>query len=194
MRIIRIGSRVLAELLGRLLGGAVIGWVIDYFAGTSPWGLLVMLFLGIIVAFRNIIRISNRRSTDPWRASRVVRYLGRKTASVAADRQDRSDAPVHDRADVRRDLGRSRAIISPSPIRRCGWRSRRGAVGVHAGRHEARSWCRAAGRWRSRSSPASSTTCSTPISARPGANTCRRSSRCSCSSCSPTCSACCRSG
>ena len=57
----KLGNRVLAELLGGLLGGAVIGWVIDYFAGTSPWGLLVMLFLGIVVAFRNIIRISNRR-------------------------------------------------------------------------------------------------------------------------------------
>lgn len=57
----RLGSRVLAELLGGLIGGALIGWVIDRFAGTSPWGLLVMLALGIIVAFRNIIRISNRR-------------------------------------------------------------------------------------------------------------------------------------
>lgn len=57
----KLGNRVLAELLGGLLGGAVIGWVIDYFAGTSPWGLLVMLFLGIVVAFRNIIRISSRR-------------------------------------------------------------------------------------------------------------------------------------
>ncbi|RVQ68939.1 F0F1 ATP synthase assembly protein I [Croceicoccus ponticola] len=57
----RLGSRVLAELLGGLVGGGLIGWVIDRFAGTSPWGLLVMLFLGIIVAFRNIIRISNQR-------------------------------------------------------------------------------------------------------------------------------------
>lgn len=57
----KLGNRVLAELLGGLLGGAVIGWVIDYFAGTSPWGLLVMLFAGIVVAFRNIFRISNRR-------------------------------------------------------------------------------------------------------------------------------------
>jgi ATP synthase protein I len=57
----RMGNRVLAELLGGIGGGAFFGWVIDHFAGTSPWGLLVVMFLGIIVAFRNIIRISNRR-------------------------------------------------------------------------------------------------------------------------------------
>ena len=57
----RLGNRVLAELLGGMIGGALIGWTFDWFAGTSPWGLLVMLFLGIIVAFRNIIRISNQR-------------------------------------------------------------------------------------------------------------------------------------
>jgi ATP synthase protein I len=57
----RLGNRVLAELLGGMLGGAVIGWVIDAFAGTAPWGLMVMLFLGIGVAFRNIFRIASRR-------------------------------------------------------------------------------------------------------------------------------------
>lgn len=57
----RLGNRVLAELIGGIAGGALIGWVIDHFAGTSPWGLLVMMFLGIIVAFRNIVRISNQR-------------------------------------------------------------------------------------------------------------------------------------
>ena len=57
----RLGNRVLAELIGGIGGGAFLGWVIDQFAGTSPWGLLVMMALGIIVAFRNIIRISSRR-------------------------------------------------------------------------------------------------------------------------------------
>ena len=56
----RMGNRVLGELVGGLVGGAFIGWVIDQFAGTSPWGLLVMLFVGVGVAFRNIIRISSR--------------------------------------------------------------------------------------------------------------------------------------
>lgn len=57
----RAGNRVLAELLGGIAGGLFLGWVIDHFAGTTPWGLLVMLFFGIFVAFRNIIRMSNRR-------------------------------------------------------------------------------------------------------------------------------------
>lgn len=52
----RLGNRVLSDLLGGIFGGFVIGWVFDHFAGTSPWGLLVMLFFGTIVAFRNIIR------------------------------------------------------------------------------------------------------------------------------------------
>lgn len=58
----RLGNRVLAELIGGMVGGALIGWVLDRFLDTSPWLLLVLLFLGIVVAFRNIIRISNRRS------------------------------------------------------------------------------------------------------------------------------------
>ena len=57
----RMGNRVLAELIAGIGGGAFIGWVIDRFAGTSPGGLLVVMALGIIVAFRNIIRIANKR-------------------------------------------------------------------------------------------------------------------------------------
>ena len=54
----RSGNRVLADLLGGLLGGAVIGWAVDALFGTSPWGLLVGLFLGIVVAFRNVFRMA----------------------------------------------------------------------------------------------------------------------------------------
>lgn len=57
----RSGSRVLADLLGGILGGLVIGGAVDYFAGTGPWGLLVGLFLGVVVAFRNVLRAANQR-------------------------------------------------------------------------------------------------------------------------------------
>ena len=46
-----------------MIGGAAVGVAIDWLVGRgSHWGLMVMLFLGIVVAFRNIIRISNRPS------------------------------------------------------------------------------------------------------------------------------------
>lgn len=55
------GNRVLTELIGGPAGGALIGWLLDRWFGTSPWLLLALLFLGIAVAFRNIVRISNER-------------------------------------------------------------------------------------------------------------------------------------
>lgn len=55
------GSRVLTELIAGPAGGALIGWFLDRLLGTSPWLLLVMLFLGFGVAIRNIHRISKAR-------------------------------------------------------------------------------------------------------------------------------------
>lgn len=55
------GNRIIAALIGSLVGSALIGWLIDRWSGTAPWGLIVMLFLGIAVAFRQIIRIGNER-------------------------------------------------------------------------------------------------------------------------------------
>ena len=57
----RMGNRVLAELIGGMVGGALIGWVLDRLLGTSPWLLLGLLFLGTAAAFRNIIRLSTKR-------------------------------------------------------------------------------------------------------------------------------------
>ena len=60
----RLGNRVLAELIGGLVGGALIGWVLDRLFGTSPWLLLVFLGLGIVAAFRNIIRLTTAKRPD----------------------------------------------------------------------------------------------------------------------------------
>lgn len=61
----RLGNRVLAELIGGLVGGALIGWVLDRLLGTSPWLLLVFLGLGIVASFRNIIRLTTTKRSDP---------------------------------------------------------------------------------------------------------------------------------
>lgn len=55
------GNRVLSTLIGFPLGGALVGWLIDRGLGSSPKALLVLLFLGIIAAGREIWRISKER-------------------------------------------------------------------------------------------------------------------------------------
>ncbi|CAA9502535.1 MAG: hypothetical protein AVDCRST_MAG91-1117 [uncultured Sphingomonadaceae bacterium] len=56
------GNRVLADLLGGLLGGAAVGWVLDRIFGTSPGFLVGLVILGIVAGFWNIIKRSSRRS------------------------------------------------------------------------------------------------------------------------------------
>jgi ATP synthase protein I len=57
----QLGNRVLSYLLGGLLGGAAIGWALDRLLNTSPWLLLIMLFLGTAAGFWNIIKLSTKR-------------------------------------------------------------------------------------------------------------------------------------
>jgi ATP synthase protein I len=54
----RLGMRVLGELIGAPFGGAVIGFVLDRLFGTKPLLTLLLLFVGFVVGFRNIIRLS----------------------------------------------------------------------------------------------------------------------------------------
>jgi ATP synthase protein I len=57
----RLGNRILTELVAGIGGGAFFGWVIDRLIGNGKhWALLVVMALGVIAAFRNIIRISSR--------------------------------------------------------------------------------------------------------------------------------------
>lgn len=58
----RLGNRVLSELLGGVAGGLFLGWLIGHFSGYMAGSLMVMLFVGIGIAFRNIIRITSQRS------------------------------------------------------------------------------------------------------------------------------------
>src|SRR3954453_23646968 len=54
----RAGQLVLSNLIGAPVGGFVIGFVLDKWLGTLPWFLLIMLFLGFVGGFVNVMRIS----------------------------------------------------------------------------------------------------------------------------------------
>jgi len=45
-----------SEFIAGVLVGAAIGWLVDHFAGTSPWGLIIFLLLGFAAGVLNILR------------------------------------------------------------------------------------------------------------------------------------------
>ena len=57
----QLGNRVLSYLIGGLVGGALIGWVLDRLLGTSPLLLITLLLLGVAGGFWNIIKLANQR-------------------------------------------------------------------------------------------------------------------------------------
>ncbi|HKX09716.1 MAG TPA: AtpZ/AtpI family protein [Stellaceae bacterium] len=52
-----LGFRIGLELVVAVFVGVAIGWAIDRWLGTRPWGLLAFLFLGIGAGMTNIYRV-----------------------------------------------------------------------------------------------------------------------------------------
>jgi len=50
------GFRLSSELVGGVLVGAGLGWLIDRLLGISPWGFIVFLLLGFIAGVLNVMR------------------------------------------------------------------------------------------------------------------------------------------
>ncbi len=50
------GFRLSSEFVAAVLGGAVLGWLIDRGLGTSPWGFILLLLLGFAAGVVNVIR------------------------------------------------------------------------------------------------------------------------------------------
>jgi ATP synthase protein I len=51
-----LGWRVGIELVGAIVVAVFIGWAIDRWLGTRPWGMVVMFFLGIAAGMVNVYR------------------------------------------------------------------------------------------------------------------------------------------
>lgn len=50
------GLRLSVELVAGVLVGAGIGWLIDWWLGSSPWGMIVFLLLGFVAGVLNVMR------------------------------------------------------------------------------------------------------------------------------------------
>jgi ATP synthase protein I len=50
------GMRLSAELVGGVVIGFILGWLLDRWLGTSPLGLIVFLLLGFVAGVLNVMR------------------------------------------------------------------------------------------------------------------------------------------
>lgn len=79
--------KISSEFIAGIAVGAGLGWAIDRFAGTSPWGLIVFLMLGFAAGVLNVLRSVGRVAPSavpgPGEANRNLR------ASGGPDRGDR---------------------------------------------------------------------------------------------------------
>ncbi len=54
--------KVSSEFIAGILVGGLIGWVIDYWAGTTPFGLIIFLLLGFVAGILNVLRATGKVS------------------------------------------------------------------------------------------------------------------------------------
>jgi len=51
-----LGLKISSEFIAAIAVGAILGYLLDRFAGTGPWGLIVLLMLGFCAGILNVLR------------------------------------------------------------------------------------------------------------------------------------------
>lgn len=61
-----MGLKISSEFISAIVVGAMLGYLLDHFAGTSPWGMIVFLLLGFCAGVLNVLRSTGVVATpDP---------------------------------------------------------------------------------------------------------------------------------
>jgi len=55
------GYQALGSLFGGILVGLGLGWVVDHYVHTTPWGMLVGTLLGLVAAIYTIVKAGQDR-------------------------------------------------------------------------------------------------------------------------------------
>lgn len=52
----RVAIKLSSEFVAAIIVGALLGYLLDHFAGTAPWGMIVLLLLGFCAGVLNVLR------------------------------------------------------------------------------------------------------------------------------------------
>jgi ATP synthase protein I len=58
------GFRYSADFVAGVLVGCGLGWLLDHFLGTRPWGLMIFIVLGFAAGTFNILRLAERERRE----------------------------------------------------------------------------------------------------------------------------------
>jgi ATP synthase protein I len=79
------GYRMLGEMLGGVLGGVGLGWLVDHFAHTNPWGVVGGLVIGAGLSIFATVQTASRIS------AKAAAKSGRGAAASAPARDEGDD-------------------------------------------------------------------------------------------------------
>lgn len=71
-----MGLRISSEFISAVAVGAILGFAIDRFAGTSPWGMIILLLLGFAAGVLNVLRTVGKVAEPPALRKRSGRDRG----------------------------------------------------------------------------------------------------------------------
>jgi len=60
-----LGLKISSEFISAIAVGAVLGYGLDYLVGTSPWGMIILLFLGFAAGVLNVLRSVGKVAQPP---------------------------------------------------------------------------------------------------------------------------------
>lgn len=79
-----VAMKLSSEFVAAVIVGALLGYLLDHFAGTGPWGMIVFLLLGFSAGVLNVMRAAGMvASPHP-----VDRLAGREPGKAAGGRDE----------------------------------------------------------------------------------------------------------
>ena len=59
----QVAVKLSSEFVAAIIVGALLGYLLDHFAGTGPWGMIILLLLGFCAGVLNVLRSAGMVAT-----------------------------------------------------------------------------------------------------------------------------------
>lgn len=74
-----LAMKLSSEFISAVIVGAMLGYLLDHFAGTSPWGMIILLLLGFCAGVLNVLRSAGVVAKPPLLEEGLGKDKGGKT-------------------------------------------------------------------------------------------------------------------